>query len=151
MARYYTYSINNYWDGDFVNTGPKNKPRRSTETQPPTLPPDQFAIYVKQSDSWNVTDIPEPLPVDTTNYRTVVSTKELIELIGEIGFSEIYRAGNAQGAFDSVALFFIISYLADQRELQIDLSTIETQLSHFLSEDFITQVDYDRILQGTAD
>ena len=153
MATYYTYSTRFYWDGDSVNTGPPNKPRRSTETEPPTLsagPPQEFALYVKSSDSWEITTTPETFPAPV-NFRTIVTTGELLNLIEDVGYLAIFKAAHAQGATaDSIALFFLESTIDHAFNNQINISDILTELIHFRDEGFITEPDFNRIIQGVA-
>jgi len=151
MARYYTYTSKLYWDGDFVNTGPPNKPSRSTETEPPILsagPPQEFALYIKSSDSWEITTTPEYFP-PPVNFRTLVTTGELLELIEDVGYLAIFKAAHDQSAnADSIALFFLESTIDHASNNQINIPDILTELIHFRDEGFITESDLTRILQG---
>lgn len=86
---------------------------------------------------------------DSANFRTLVTVRELIELIGDAVYLQIFKAAHdVTNNADSIALFFLEFEIAHALNGQIEINDIETTLNHFFAEDYMLQVDLDRILQG---
>ena len=86
---------------------------------------------------------------DLGNYRTTVSAGELLILIGEIAYTEIFK--QAIKFFDVEAVFFLESTIGHPVNALIEIADIETVLSSFQLKGFITSEDLERILKGVEE
>lgn len=95
-------------------------------------------------------------PAPPATYRTRVRPGELIELIGNVGYSKIYRAAYPQGnkPEDDTALVFFEKArnpTSPDRLIDVNDPRVVAALDYFIVQTYITEADKTRVLQGVQE
>ena len=166
MAIFYTYSTNNYWDGDSIQAGANKGPRRSTTTVPPSLsagPPQEYAVYIKDTDSWDITTDVEvfpiveapPLPIKRISMSDIIitlpiQTKMQLEDVKDIAFGG--GSPTAEEIEDGYKADFTLTYHMLGRDININAEKFIEMMDFMVANSVIgvTQEHVDTLVNDIA-